>query len=58
VPDLREDHYALTHSGDARPERYAPVNVETDRITNSLNTLSEELLRWLGAGQGLRGRKW
>ena len=48
LPDLREDHYALVHSGDARTERYALVNVETDRVTNSLNTLGEELLRWLG----------
>ena len=47
LPDLREDHYTLVHSGDARTERYAMVNVETDRITNSLNTLGEELLRLL-----------
>jgi len=48
LPDLREDHYALVHGGDDRVERYALVNVETDRITNSLNTLSEDLLRWIG----------
>jgi len=46
LPDLREDHHALVHSGDPLTERYALVNVETDRITNSLNTLSEEVLRW------------
>jgi uncharacterized membrane protein YccC len=40
LPDLREDHHALAG--------YALVNVETDRITNSLNTLSEEVLQWLG----------
>jgi len=45
LPDLREDHHALVHSGDALTERYALVNVETDRVTNSLNTLSEEILR-------------
>jgi hypothetical protein len=44
LPDLREDHHALAHSGDPATERYALVNVETDRVTNSLNTLSEELL--------------
>jgi uncharacterized membrane protein YccC len=48
LPDLREDHHALVQSGDPLTERYALVNVETDRITNSLNTLSEEVLRWLG----------
>ncbi len=44
LPDLREDHHALAHSGDPATERYALVNVETDRVTNSLNTLSEQLL--------------
>ena len=43
LPDLREDHRQLAHSGDSLAERYALVNVETDRITNSLNTLSEEV---------------
>jgi len=47
LPDLREDHHTLVHSGHAPGERYELVNVETDRITNSLNTLSEELLRWI-----------
>src|SRR5581483_11814998 len=47
LPDLREDHHELVHSPEALTERYALVNVETDRITNSLNTLSEELLGWL-----------
>jgi uncharacterized membrane protein YccC len=49
LPDLREDHHAPVHSGDALAERYALVNVETDRVTNSLNTLSEELLRWIAS---------
>jgi uncharacterized membrane protein YccC len=46
-PDLREDHHALVHSS---PDRHSLVNVETDRITNSLNTLSEEVTRWRRAG--------
>ncbi len=50
LPDLREDHHALVHSGHDSPERYALMYVEADRITNSLNTLSEGLLRWVGAG--------
>lgn len=48
LPDVREDHHALVQSGDSLAERYALVNVETDRITNSLNTLSGEVLRWIG----------
>ena len=48
LPDLREDHHALIHAAAPAAERHALVNVEIDRITNSLNTLSEELLRGLG----------
>jgi hypothetical protein len=43
-PDLREDHHLLVQSGDQRNERYALVNVEADRIVNSLNTLSEQVM--------------
>lgn len=46
LPDLREDHHNLLQSGDARVDRYALVNVETDRIVNSLNTLAGEILQW------------
>jgi hypothetical protein len=48
LPDLREDHHALVHSVVPGPERYALVNTETDRITNSLNTLREQVLAWVG----------
>jgi uncharacterized membrane protein YccC len=47
LPNLREDHHALVKSGHSPAERYTLSNVETDRMTNSLNTLSEELMRWL-----------
>jgi hypothetical protein len=47
LPDLRDSHHALVHSGDALTQRYALVNVETDRVTNSLNTVSEHILDWL-----------
>lgn len=49
LPDLREDHHALVHSVVPGPERYALVNTETDRITNSLNTLREQVLAWVDA---------
>jgi uncharacterized membrane protein YccC len=45
LPDLREDHHALLQAGDPETERYAMVNIETDRITNSLNTLAGEILQ-------------
>lgn len=50
LPDLREDQHGLLISGDPRVQRYALVNVETDRITNSVNTLSAALFHWLEAG--------
>ncbi len=47
LPDLRHAHSALVHTESPAAERYALVNVETDRITNSLNTLSGEILGWV-----------
>ena len=47
LPDLREDHNRLVRSSDSLTERHALVNVETDRITNSLNTLSGEIFEWI-----------
>jgi uncharacterized membrane protein YccC len=46
LPDLREDHHTLLQSGDSHVERYALVNIETDRVTNSLNTLREQIIAW------------
>jgi len=43
-PDLREDHHVLVQSGDQKIERYVLVNVEADRIVNSLNTLREQVM--------------
>lgn len=40
LPDLRELHRDLVRSGDPHFGRHALVNVETDRIVNSLNTLA------------------
>ena len=45
-PNLREDHDALIRSGNAETARYALSNLESDRITNSLNTLVLEVLDW------------
>jgi uncharacterized membrane protein YccC len=46
LPDLRDDHTTLLKSGDTHVERYALVNIETDRVTNSLNTLREQIVSW------------
>ena len=42
-PDLREAYLRLSESGDPGLQRYALVNVESDRMTNSLNTLREQI---------------
>ncbi|MDQ2947819.1 MAG: FUSC family protein [Acidobacteriota bacterium] len=47
LPDLRQHHNTLIRFGTESPESYAVVNVETDRITNSLNTLAELVLQWV-----------
>ncbi len=57
LPDLRERHYTLVHSSDFLTERHALVNVETDRVTNSLNTVSEEVLGWLELQRGAGSRQ-
>jgi len=48
-PDLREDHHNLIESGDSSIQRYALVNIEADRIVNSLNTLTGEILPLTGS---------
>jgi hypothetical protein len=45
-PDLRDGHRCLIHSPAEESEQYALVNVEADRMTNSLNTLREEVEQW------------
>jgi len=45
-PDLRERYLRLASSGDPHLARYALTNVEADRMTNSLNTLREQVFAW------------
>ena len=51
-PNLREDHNRLIAAGDPEKERYALVNIEADRMTNSLNTLHEEIVGWVRSTRG------
>jgi uncharacterized membrane protein YccC len=51
LPDLREDHRALIQADAPHGARYELVNVETDRVTNSINTLTMDLLQWVAAGE-------
>ena len=52
LPDLREDHQRLLQADPTKSEQYAPVNVEGDRITNSLNTLTEQVTEWVREHKG------
>jgi len=52
LPDLRADHGRLVEAGDASVPRYALVNVETDRVVNSLNTLTGEILPMIPGASG------
>ena len=47
---MREDYMRLVKSGEAENERYTLVNVEADRMTNSLNTLREKIMDEARAG--------
>jgi uncharacterized membrane protein YccC len=45
-PDLRAAYTKLAQAGDPQLARYGLVNVEADRMTNSLNTLRDQLFNW------------
>ncbi|HZL56009.1 MAG TPA: FUSC family protein, partial [Bryobacteraceae bacterium] len=42
LPDLREAHNLIVGSHEAAANRYTLVNVETDRVVTSLNTVAEQ----------------
>ena len=46
LPDLRADYSALLDSTPRSEQAYALINTEADRLTNTVNTLSEEIFRW------------
>jgi uncharacterized membrane protein YccC len=50
LPDLRQAHNAIMETQVTPTERYTLVNIETDRITTSINTLREQVAAWTGAG--------
>ncbi len=47
LPDLRQDHSRLARSADSSDARNALLTIETDRMTNSVNTLAEQVFRWV-----------
>ena len=45
LPDLRAAHNEILQAHIAPSERYALVNIETDRIVTTLNTVREQVAR-------------
>jgi uncharacterized membrane protein YccC len=56
LPDLREDHHSLVSSAASAISRYDLINEETDRMTNSLNTLAEQVTHWIALGSDFERR--
>jgi uncharacterized membrane protein YccC len=48
LPNLREDHNRMLREGGNGDERKTLLAIEADRMTNSLNTLAEQVFRWAG----------
>jgi hypothetical protein len=46
LPDLRADHSAWLNSPEQTGQPSALIGTEADRLTNAVNTLSEEVFRW------------
>jgi uncharacterized membrane protein YccC len=47
LPDLREGYMRMIEGGDFSGGRMALVAMETDRLTNRLNTLAEQAVKWM-----------
>jgi hypothetical protein len=49
-PNLREEHRlmvrARTTEANSALARFDSINIEADRITNSVNTLAEQIMEW------------
>lgn len=47
LPDLRAAHNAILASANAEASQYTLINTEADRITTTVNTLTEQATKWL-----------
>jgi uncharacterized membrane protein YccC len=49
-PDLREEYRAMVQArggaSDAAGTQFDSINIEADRITNSVNTMAEQIMHW------------
>jgi len=50
IPNLREEHRQMvqsrTNQESSALAHFDSINIETDRITNSVNTLAEQIMQW------------
>ncbi len=53
LPALREDHTRLVQARESFPSAYDFVLIETDRLTTALNTLREQVTRYIGVRPGV-----
>jgi uncharacterized membrane protein YccC len=54
LPDLREAHNRIVGTHESPNDRYTVVNIETDRIVTTLNTIVEQLCALYGPGMSRR----
>ncbi len=47
LADLRQAHNAILRTTESVNERYALINTETDRMVTSLNTVREQIEKWI-----------
>jgi uncharacterized membrane protein YccC len=47
LPDLRESYHRMIQAGGYSSGRLALVAMEADRLTNRLNTLAEQVVKWV-----------
>jgi hypothetical protein len=56
-PDLREEHRLLVKERSSTAGPFDAINVEADRMTNSVNTLVEQIMQWVRSPEFARLHK-
>jgi hypothetical protein len=56
-PDLREEHRMLVKERSSTAGPFDATNVEADRMTNSVNTLTEQIMQWVRSPEFARLHK-
>jgi uncharacterized membrane protein YccC len=56
-PDLREEHRMLVKERSSTASPFDAINVEADRMTNSVNTLAEQIMQWVRSPEFARLHK-